>query len=154
MGSCELEVQKSSSCSVLKVICFSWFSVEVGSNRCAGKQRQAGEEWVFFLPLSWSRSPEGIVRLKVCLTTTRSGNCIFPGLLWTQRSACLNLLGVKVCTILPGPNLFTSTMFQDLHFMTSGSEVCVFQPQDLHHRCPLHFWIVIHSRCNQDDNQE
>jgi len=36
----------------------------------------------------------------------------------------------------------------------SRSETCVFRPQDLDHRWALQFWVVVHSRCNQADNQE
>jgi hypothetical protein len=49
-----------------KTGCFSWPSVEVGSNRCAGKEMQAEEEKrIFLLPVSLCRSPvEGVAQIK------------------------------------------------------------------------------------------
>ena len=62
--------------------------------------------------------------------------------------------------IMIEPMLFIETMLQDLDqkcVLSYGKiwiKSCVFQPQDLYHRCNLHFWIVDHSRCCQVDNQE
>ena len=36
--------------------------------------------------------------------------------------------------------------FQGHYSSRSGSKACVFQPQDLNHKCAHHFWIVVHSR--------
>jgi hypothetical protein len=49
-----------------------------------------------------------------------------------------------MCITLPRPKLFMATLLQDL----DQKPVCVFQPQDLDHRCMLHFWTVVHSRYN------
>jgi hypothetical protein len=68
----------------------------------------------------------------VYATKAELGICSFPGMPWTQRSACLCLLGLKAYTTLPGPKHFMATM-----------------PQDVDHRCALHFWFVVHSRCSQ-----
>jgi hypothetical protein len=52
-------------------------------------------------------------RLKVFATKPGSGTCFVPAWPWTQRSPCLSLLGLRTCTILPGPKLFMATMPQD-----------------------------------------
>jgi hypothetical protein len=46
-----------------------------------------------------------------------------------------------------------ATMPQDLCAKIQ-SETCISQPQDLNHRRAFQFWIVVHSRYSQVDNQE
>ena len=51
------------------------------------------------------------------------------GLKLRDLLACF--LELKACTTLPGPKLYMAS-----------------RPQDLDHRCALHFWIVVRSRCH------
>jgi hypothetical protein len=95
-----------------------------------------GEEWIFFLPMSLCRSPaEGVAQIKVCTNKSVCGICCVPGWLWTQKSPCLSLLGLKARTTLPGPKIFMDTITQDLYAKIhvrnlclpasrSGSQVC------------------------------
>ena len=52
------------------------------------------------------------------------------------RSACHFLLGLKVCTTIPGPKFFMTIIPQDWDQ----------KAQDLDHSCALCFQIVVHFR--------
>ena len=61
---------------------------------------------------------------------------------WDYRGVppCLNLS----FSLIPFYKIF---LYKHDHYSSeSGSEACVFQPQDLEDLCVLHFWIVVHSR--------
>jgi hypothetical protein len=145
MGSWEWEVQGSISCSVSRgwlcqlVFCIGWDPEEVGCNRW---QVSVSGQRAFFQFLFVGLQQEVWPRLNVCTTMPRFGTCFVPGWPWTQRSACLSFLGLKVCITLPGPKIFTATVAQDLHVKIWVRSLSL-QPQNLYHRCALHFWIVV-----------
>jgi hypothetical protein len=129
MGSCEWEVQGSSSFSVPRgyllqlVFCrnrFQYMCWLVSAN----SWRRESESSFFQCPYvglqqeMWPRS-------KVCTITPGSGTCFVPGWPWTQRSPCLSLLGLQACTTLPGPKLFMATMPQDLHVKIQVRKLCL-----------------------------
>ena len=107
---------------------------------------QAGKEnWVFFFQYSYAILQQKVwLRLKVYSTLPGSGTWFVLGWPWTQRSTCLSLSRLKASTTLPEPKIFMAlrSLCQD------PGQNLVFQPQDLDHRCDLHFWIVVHSWCS------
>jgi hypothetical protein len=67
-----------------------------------------------FLPLSLcGPAAEGMVQIKDAHHHPRHKLFSTWKLIWTQRSACLCLLGLKVCATLPGPKLLMATIPQD-----------------------------------------
>ena len=91
------EVQEFSSCSVPQGCCSSWSSIEVDSNRCAGKKMQAGKKSESSFHLYISLHQKVWLRLKLWTTTTGSGTWFFLGWPWTH---CLSPLVLRECTTL------------------------------------------------------
>jgi hypothetical protein len=61
--------------------CFIWSSVEVDSNRRAGKSMQAGEkERIFLLPMSCRSPAEGVAQIKGVYHLTWIWDLFCPGL--------------------------------------------------------------------------
>ena len=88
-------------------------------------------------PLSVCRPPGAQIKgMHHHLNCSLFGTCSVPDWPGTQRPACLILLGLKEYTTLPEPKVFMA-----------------ITAQDLDPRCTLYFWVVVHSRCSQADNQ-
>ena len=90
---------------------------------------------VLFL-LSLCRPPaEGMAQIKGVCHHTWIWNLLFPRL----------ALNSKICLPL-------SPWIKGMYYLAWTQDATM--PQDLDHRCALHFWTVVHSRCSQVDNQD
>jgi len=116
----DLEVAQSH-----KAGCVIWSSVETGSNRCSGKQWKKSESSFFQCPYVGLQQKVWTT-LKVCTTTSGSGTCSVPGRPWTQRFPVLSLLGLKVCTTLPGLSFLWPLCLKN-YMLRSRSETCFFR---------------------------
>jgi hypothetical protein len=75
--------------------------------------------------MSLYRPPaEGVAHIKDVYHHSWIWDLHCPRRTWTQRSPCLCLLGLKVCTALPGLKLFMATMPQ-IFMPRSRSETCM-----------------------------
>ena len=83
-------------------------------------------------------------------------NMIFPRMTLNSEIYLPESFGIKGMYYLPCLNLrfLWSLSLKISSLSRSQSEACVFQPQDLDHRCDLHFWIVVHSGIGHIVNQE
>jgi hypothetical protein len=153
MVNCELEVQGSSSCSVprgylfQRVFCRSRFQ-----QTCWQVEASIEKERIFLLPMSSCKSPaKDVAQIKGVCHHTWIWDLFCPRL--TLNSLCHSLLGLKSYTTLPGPKLFMATVPQDLHAKIQVRNLCLpVSRSDL--RYALQFWIVVHSKYSQVDNQE